>query len=230
VRSLARWTARWTRTAEEIGEGYGLVLLLLLVTLLLSALLPETGWGSVPTISAYVLTSLVALASSHAGHVELRRLAGVMAIALAVAGAAANSKTLVAIGFILGTVLLGATMVTVTRHVLTSEVVGTRILLGAISVYVSLGLFFTLIFRAIARLQHGAFFEGVASAPGSDYVFFSYTTLTTTGYGNLIPASRGAQIFAVMEMLAGQIFLVTLVAGLVSLWRPKSRSRRRPAN
>jgi hypothetical protein len=223
VRSLARWT----QTAEEIGEGYGLVLLLLLATLLLSALLPETGWGAVPTITAYVLTSLVALASSHAGHLELRRLAGVMAVSLAVAGAAVDSKTLVAIGFILGTVLLGATMVTVTRNVLTSKEVGTRILLGAISVYVSLGLFFTLVFRAIARLQHGAFFDGVPQAPGSDFVFFSYTTLTTTGYGNLIPASRGAQIFAVLEMLAGQIFLVTLVAGLVSLWRPGRRGPRR---
>jgi Ion channel len=60
----------------------------------------------------------------------------------------------------------------------------------------------------------------VAHPRSSDYVFFSYTTLTTTGYGNLIPAGTVGESFAVFEMLVGQIFLVTLVAGLVSLWRP----------
>ena len=54
----------------------------------------------------------------------------------------------------------------------------------------------------------------------SDFLFFSYTTLTTTGYGNLVPAGTVGQSVAVLEMLLGQIFLVTLVAGLVSLWRP----------
>jgi voltage-gated potassium channel Kch len=56
-------------------------------------------------------------------------------------------------------------------------------------------------------------------------LFFSYTTLTTTGYGNLVPAGDIGQILAVFEMLSGQIFLVTLVAGLVSLWRPAARAR-----
>jgi hypothetical protein len=62
----------------------------------------------------------------------------------------------------------------------------------------------------------------------SDCLLFSYATLTTTGYGNLVPAGTVGQSFAVLEMLVGQIFLVTLLAGLVSLWRPGS-TRTRPA-
>ena len=54
---------------------------------------------------------------------------------------------------------------------------------------------------------------------GARHVFFSYTTLTTTGYGNLIPTGTIGQSLAVIEMHR-QIFLVTLVAGLVSKWRP----------
>ena len=65
-------------------------------------------------------------------------------------------------------------------------------------------------------------FAGGAHAAPRDYMFFSYTTLTTTGYGNLVPAGDIGQILAVFEMLIGQIFLVTLVARLVSLWRPSS--------
>jgi hypothetical protein len=58
-------------------------------------------------------------------------------------------------------------------------------------------------------------------------VFFSFTTLTTTGYGNLVPAAQPGKMFAGFEMLLGQIFLVTLIAGLVSLWRPGQVMRTR---
>jgi hypothetical protein len=55
-------------------------------------------------------------------------------------------------------------------------------------------------------------FAGVAHAAARDYLFFSYTALTTTGYGNLVPVGDIGQILAVFEMLTGQFFLVTLVA------------------
>ena len=107
-----------------------------------------------------------------------------------------------------------------------------RTILGAISVFTLLGLLFAFLFVAFANASHTEFFTGVADPRSSDYLFFSYTTLTTTGYGNLVPAGTVGQSFAVLEMLVGQVFLVTLVAGLVSLWRPgrtaKAASRRRP--
>ena len=59
----------------------------------------------------------------------------------------------------------------------------------------------------------GDVFAGVSHAQARDYLFFSYTTLTTTGYGNLVPAGDIGQILSVFEMLTGQVFLVTLVAG-----------------
>jgi Ion channel len=54
----------------------------------------------------------------------------------------------------------------------------------------------------------------------SQDLFFSFTTLTTTGYGNLVPAANPGQTVAVLEMLTGQLFLVTAVAKVVSTWRP----------
>ena len=79
---------------------------------------------------------------------------------------------------------------------------------------------FSFFYFAFSRFNHSDFFTGVAHPHASDFLFFSYTTLTTTGYGNLVPAGTVGQSVAVLEMLLGQIFLVTLVAGLVSLWRP----------
>ena len=54
----------------------------------------------------------------------------------------------------------------------------------------------------------------------SQDVFFSFTTLTTTGYGNLVPAGQPGQSLAVMEMIIGQLFLVTALGKIVSVWRP----------
>ena len=114
--------------------------------------------------------------------------------------------------------------VTILRRVLSSSVVDTRTLLGALSVFTLLGLLFGYLFLALGRFKSGAVFTGVAHAEARDYLFFSYTTLTTTGYGNLVPAGDIGQVLAVFEMLVGQIFLVTLVARLVSVWRPRARA------
>jgi hypothetical protein len=52
-------------------------------------------------------------------------------------------------------------------------------------------------------------------------LFFSFTTLTTTGYGNLVPANEPGQSLAVTEMILGQLFLITAVGKVVSAWRPR---------
>jgi hypothetical protein len=75
-------------------------------------------------------------------------------------------------------------------------------------------------------VQSTPFFGTGVSLDHGDILFFSFTTLTTTGYGNLVPAGQPGRMFAGLEMLMGQIFLVTLVAGLVSLWRPGLLPRR----
>jgi hypothetical protein len=118
--------------------------------------------------------------------------------------------------------LIGATYA-VLRSVLTELTVNFRTILGAISVYMIFGLLFTSLYVTIDRLQSGAFFIAEGGSHTGDYIFFSFTTLTTTGYGNLVPAAQPGKMFAGLEMLLGQIFLVTLIAGLVSLWRPRRR-------
>ena len=54
----------------------------------------------------------------------------------------------------------------------------------------------------------------------SDDLFFSFVTLTTTGYGNLVPSQNPGQSLAVMEAVVGQLFLVTAVAKIVTAWHP----------
>jgi len=210
--------------AESVGErlthAFGLVLLLLLATYVLASLVLYHGWGAVFITALGTLAATVALATARA-HPSLVRWgarASVIAVLLALGAALEGGRIFLATAAAVQAVLLGVAGLAVLRAVLTAEKVGFRAILGAVSVYIILGLLFTFLYVAVDRFQNGPFF-GHAIDTG-DFLFFSMTTLTTTGYGNLVPAGQPGKMFASLEMLIGQIFLVTLIARLVSMWQP----------
>lgn len=220
---------RWVERAERVRDAFGLVLLLVVVTYVLASLLSNKGWSAVLLTAATGATSIVALTSSHAKPRVVRSaiVLSALTIVLAAAGAISGAHLWLNIASALQVSLLVVAMLAVLIRVLTAPEVGSRTILGALSVYTVLGLLFTFLYGMIERIQGGAFFEGVPHPAGSDFLFFSYTTLTTTGYGNLVPGGQPGRMVAGIEMMIGQIFLVTLVAGLVSLWRPGEGIRRR---
>jgi hypothetical protein len=146
----------------------------------------------------------------------------VLAAVLAAIGAVSGDDGFYAAAGLIQMLLLVAATVAVLKSVLSELAVNFRTILGAISVYMIFGLIFTSLYLALDRLESAPFFEHGGGGTG-DFVFFSFTTLTTTGYGDLVPARQPGMMFAGLEMLLGQIFLVTLIAGLVSLWRPRQR-------
>jgi hypothetical protein len=213
---------RWVRRAERARDAFGLVFILVLVTYTLASLLENHGWTSVVLTVATGTTSVVALVSAHArrGFVRTVMALAALTVILAAIGAAADERTWLNLATAIQVSLLAVAMAAVLRRVVTAPEVGSRTILGALSVYAVLGILFTFLYGVIDRVQGGAFFEGHPHPASSDFLFFSYTTLTTTGYGNLVPGGQPGRLISGFEMMAGQIFLVTLVAGLVSLWRP----------
>jgi hypothetical protein len=227
----ARRRERWVQRAESVRDAFGLVLLLVLATYVLTSLLSNRGWSAVILTVATSATSVVALTSSHA-HAKLVRVAiwlSGLTILLATVAAISGEHTWLNFASVVQIGLLTVAMGAVLRRVVTTAEVGSRTILGAISVYTVLGILFTFLYGTIERIQGGPFFEGVVNPNGSDFLFFSYTTLTTTGYGNLVPGGQPGRMIAGLEMMIGEIFLVTLVAGLVSLWRPGEALRQRQA-
>jgi Ion channel len=219
----------WRQRVEKVRDAFGLALALVLLTYVLASLMENRGWSAVVLILATSLTSIVALVSSHVrvGAVRASLWLSALTIVLAVAAAASGEKTLLNIASVIQICLLAVAMAAVLWRVVSGAEVGSRTILGAISVYAVLGILFTFAYGTIDRIQGGPFFEEVAHPSGSDFIFFSYTTLTTTGYGNLVPGGQPGRMISGLEMMLGQIFLVTLVAGLVSLWRPGEALRRR---
>jgi hypothetical protein len=214
---------RWGQFAERVGNAFGLVLLLVLGTYVLGSLVPYRGWTAALITAVAASAAVIALASADVRRRAVRAGAvlAMASVVLAVLAAALDESSLLGASAILQVLLLLTAAGAVLRAVVTAPEVDFRTILGSLSVYLTFGVLFTFLYAFLDKVQDGAFFANGAHAGGGDTLFFSFTTLTTTGYGNLVPAAQPGKMFAGLEMLIGQIFLVTLVAGLVSLWRPR---------
>lgn len=91
-------------------------------------------------------------------------------------------------------------------------------LAGVMTAYLFIGLMFTGVFRFIDAVDEGSFFAQTTEPETGDFEYFSFITITTTGYGDLTPGSQPARTAAMAEAIAGQIFLVTVVARVVAMF------------
>jgi hypothetical protein len=224
-----RRSQRWVERAERVRDEFGLVLVLVLVTYVLLSLLGDRGWASVAICASTSATSIIALTSSHVQHRVVRWaiLLSATSIGMTVIGAISGALIWLNVSSAIQVFLLVVATVAVLTRVVTTAEVNSRTILGAISVYTVLGILFTFVYATVDRIQDSPFFEGHPHVHAGDFLFFSYTTLTTTGFGDLVPAGQPGRMISGLEMMAGQVFLVTLVAGLVALWRPGESLRKR---
>ena len=92
--------------------------------------------------------------------------------------------------------------------------------MGVLAFYLLVGMLFAFSYGAIDRLGSDPFFAGGQEATASHCIYFSFTTLTTVGYGDFVAVTDLGHTLAVFEMLIGQIYLVTIVSLIVSNLRP----------
>jgi hypothetical protein len=95
---------------------------------------------------------------------------------------------------------------------------------GVLSVYILLGMLFGFVFGSIDRLGGNPFFAGGQPATVAHCLYYSFTTLTTVGYGDLTARTNLGHTLSVSEALLGQIYLVTIVSLIVA-----NLGRSRPA-
>ena len=89
---------------------------------------------------------------------------------------------------------------------------------GAIVLYLLIGLIWAVIYSAISLHVPNAFAGSVGVNAGlSDWVYFSFVTLTTVGYGDITPVAQGARALATLEAFIGQLYPAIIIARLVSL-------------
>jgi hypothetical protein len=104
-------------------------------------------------------------------------------------------------------------------HVLKSERVNKEKIFAALSAYLLIGFIWALLFGIVEFLLPGSFrLTGDQVADQGVRVYYSFVTLTTLGYGDIVPITGVARSLAVLEALIGQLYLTVLVARLVGLY------------
>jgi hypothetical protein len=100
-----------------------------------------------------------------------------------------------------------------------------RTMFGVLCVYLLIGMSFAFAYGLISAVDDGTFFAQIRGGDQSDFLYFSFVTMTTTGFGDLTAADSLGRALAVTEALTGQIYLVTVVALIVSNLRgPRARA------
>ena len=115
-----------------------------------------------------------------------------------------------------------ATIIYLLRYVFRPEVMTADKLFGAASAYLMLGSFWAGVYALMNVCQPNSF-SGVGAAHESDlcdYLYFSYTALTNTGFGDIVPKTRGARALCNLEQLTGVLYLAILIARLAGVYPP----------
>lgn len=199
------------------SHSYGLVLALVVATFAVAAAAPDSAWSSSALLLLGCTTLVIALWTSgltHAGsHVSSLVVAAGSSVALVNLVRPGSGAGL------LSGLMLAATAAAISLGVIDQGEVNARSVLGAVCVYLLVGLVFAFVFGAVAELGSTPLFAQSTDGTRSLRVYFSYVTLATLGYGDYTPDGNLAQLLAVVEALIGQLYLVTVIAVLVSRLR-----------
>jgi hypothetical protein len=200
---------------------YGLLLLALTASFTVEGI----GEGAAAQSLVTTLLGVTLLLAFWAGGMPRQRLqraaipvaAAVLAVDIAlIAGASqtANGITRLATGVLIA-LAPPAIVIGVLRTLRSERAVTVDVVFGALCLYLLAGMLFAFVYGAIDNLGGSPFFDQGATTTPSRCLYFSFTTLTTVGYGDLTARSNLGHTLAVIEALVGQIYLVTVVATIV---------------
>jgi hypothetical protein len=204
----------------RILDSYASLLVLLLANFFLLELVEDPRWGAIGSTLLSAAALVVAISDPEAGQ-HLHRSHWTMVgacVALAPFVLLVDSDSFLGVAYLLPVALLvTATLPITLARILHHREVTSETILGALCAYVLIGLLYAFLFLAVAEFRD-TFFAQSGLHEQSEYVYFSFVSLTTLGFGDLSPAKGLPQALTVSEALIGNIFLVTLVARLVTLW------------
>jgi hypothetical protein len=225
-------TTETSRRSRRRLHRYGLLLAAVFACVAVQGILPPSDAQQVAVAALVAGTLLLAF---WAAELSPRLLAFASGLALAALAASIVRATLGGIGdgavrsvnALLVALGPPAVALGVVRNLRGSREVGLPAVMGVLSLYMLLGMFFAFVYGAIDRLGD-PFFAGGAEATVARCLYFSFTTLTTVGYGDFTARTDLGHTLAVFEALIGQIYLVTVVSLIVSNIGRRAVSTRTP--
>jgi hypothetical protein len=198
---------------------YGAVFLCATAALVFLIVAPAADWSRAVALALEGLALAIAVATaSTRPRVQRARASVIGAVAIVVVAVVATGITspevASALSALAGTgasiALIGGLVRLVRRHGVTLQAVA-----GALAIYVQLGLIFAWLIGFVAYVSTPPYFTHGGDGTQADRVYYSFTVLTTTGFGDFTAAQQLGRGIAVVEMLGGQLYLVTVIGVLV---------------
>jgi hypothetical protein len=223
--SMVTTSGRWIRQARQrLGhrlaatDNYVLVLLLIALSILLMAVTDIAPVGRIVALVLVGGTLVYALQTS--GFVRLVRLASVVIacmVGVAILAVVLTGRVRPAGGIetAVAGVLVASTSTVIARRLVRHSAVNTSTIAGALCIYLLIGLFFAFLYSFTEQVGLDPFFSSKSRATDVDYLYFSFSTLATVGFGDLVAGTNLGRMLVVIEALVGQMYLVTIVALLV---------------
>ncbi|MGH2677096.1 MAG: potassium channel family protein [Actinomycetota bacterium] len=198
---------------------FGPILLSIVLSILATAAAGDSEWGRLVAVALMGATLLLILRTAHA-RPRVRLVAAVVVVLAILASAltaAISDKDLAAWALpMVGAFLALVAPLAIASALVQQKTVTYQTVLGALCLYLLAGMFFAFVYTVVGELGEGSFFVGGHEGQTVDYLYFSFVTLTTTGYGDLVAATDFGRMLAVTEALLGQLYLVSVVAVLAA--------------
>jgi hypothetical protein len=225
-----RKARRSFRERAEEGDTYGLLLILIIAAYFELAIVGSTHWGKVALSATFAAVLLLTLHTSHVRGRWVRITVVVSAFVFSINIVQAildteafTGATYIWIGFIV------AAPVIILNRLFRHPVVDLETILGAICAYLMIGIAFASSYGMLQTVGSENFFAQPAPYERIDFLYFSFVVLTTLGFGDLTPYTPVGKVLVTLEALLGQMFLVTIVASLVSAFvGRRTRAERDP--
>jgi hypothetical protein len=197
-------------------DHYALVLVLVFVGINVAIAAPDGRWKS-PFVCLFAGAALLtALRVSRSSDRAMRSasLLVTFSLVISVTAAVLDRDTTDGIGLLLTGLLAAAGPIALFRGVRFQERINGQTVAAALSIYLLIGAFFSFVAGA-ANALGPQYFAQKADPTASDFMYFSFITLATVGYGDFTPATNVGHALAVTESLIGQLYLVSIVALVV---------------
>jgi hypothetical protein len=206
---------------------YPAVLALMLVTTVFLIAAPNADWSRALAVALEGCALVLTVATSRERESIRRRtsmvlgvgmIAIVILIALGIAPAWLTAAVAIAV-----TAGIPVALARGLLRLLGKEGVTFNAVAGSLAIYLSIGLIFAWIIGFVGEVSSTPYFAQPGRITQGDKVYFSFTALTTTGFGDFTPATPVGHSLAVIEMLTGQLYLVTVIGLLIGNFAARRR-------
>jgi len=217
--------------APEHRQRFGLVLVFITASFIVEGSVSESGWSQAVVTALLGTTLLLTFwaADMKPGRLRLAAAAVVVAVVAVVVAVQGGDHTAEGIGRLANAALVAlappALVIGMVRSMRRHGAVTVEAVLGGLCLYILVGMFFAFVFGAVDNLGGEPFFTRGVEATPAHCSYFSFSTLTTVGFGDLTARSDFGRTLAVFEALVGSLYLVTVVSVGVANLAPRVRPR-----